>query len=195
MSSQCWPIDLPVRGSATPGKSGFNSRKEKPLKAASFWPKVLDAAALSRRAAQRLAVHDRHVGGGVGAATDAGLDLSGRILPATCTIVSSEVPQARCRVMPGVSGDRPDDSAASRPRFQSRRMLDHRTHRHFTELLPMQAEFLDRRAQRAHRHAQVADIGIGPVLPAKRDADTAKDGDRTTVQHQAPRGWPAPPRA
>jgi hypothetical protein len=34
-------------------------------------------------------------------------------------IESRLVPQARCRVMPGVSGDRPDESAASRPRFQS----------------------------------------------------------------------------
>ena len=41
------------------------------------------------------------------------------ILLAMATIESSEVPQARCRVMPGVSGDSPDDSAASRPRFQS----------------------------------------------------------------------------
>ena len=65
-------------------------------------------------------------------------------------------------------------------------MLDHRAHRHFAELLPVQAEFLDQRAQRAHRHAEVADIGIGRVLPAERDADTAKDGDRTTMQHRTP---------
>ena len=41
------------------------------------------------------------------------------ILLAMCTIESSEVPHARWSVMPGVSGDRPDDSVASRPRFQS----------------------------------------------------------------------------
>ena len=32
---------------------------------------------------------------------------------------SSEVPHARCKVMPGVSGDRPEDSVASRAKFQS----------------------------------------------------------------------------
>jgi len=62
-------------------------------------------------------------------------------------------------------------------------VLDHRAHRHFAELLAVQAELLDQRAQRAHRHAEVADIGIRRVLPAERDADTAKDGDGTTVLH------------
>ena len=62
-------------------------------------------------------------------------------------------------------------------------MLDHRAHRHFAELLPVQAELLDQRAQRAHRHAEVADIGIRRVLPAERDADTTKDGDGTAVLH------------
>ena len=71
-------------------------------------------------------------------------------------------------------------------------MLDHRTHRHFAELLAVQTEFLYQRAKRAHRHAEVADIGIGGVLPAERDADTAKDGDGTTMLHGLHLDAPAP---
>ena len=41
------------------------------------------------------------------------------ILFATVMTVSSEVPQARCMVMPGVYGESPEESAASRPMFQS----------------------------------------------------------------------------
>lgn len=62
-------------------------------------------------------------------------------------------------------------------------MLDHRAHRDFAKLLAMQAVLLDQRAQRAHRHAEVADIGIGRVLPAERDADTTEDGNGTAVLH------------
>ncbi|MFB5205928.1 hypothetical protein ABGA94_08360, partial [Stenotrophomonas sp. 3diitr2024] len=36
-------------------------------------------------------------------------------------------------------------------------MLDHRAHRHFTQLLAMQAEPFDQRTQRTDRHAEVAD--------------------------------------
>lgn len=45
------------------------------------------------------------------------------ILLAMVITESRLVPQARCRVMPGVSGDNPDDSAASRARFQSEECL------------------------------------------------------------------------
>ncbi|MCY1463557.1 hypothetical protein D9M71_814650 [compost metagenome] len=62
-------------------------------------------------------------------------------------------------------------------------MLDHRTHRHFTELLPVQAEALDQRAQCAHRHAQVPHIRIGRVLAAERNADAAEDGDGAGCGH------------
>ena len=64
-------------------------------------------------------------------------------------------------------------------------MLDHRAHRHFAQLLAVQAEFLDQRAQRAHRHAEVADIGIGRVLAAEGNADAAEDGDGTAMLHRS----------
>src|SRR3546814_6070191 len=50
---------------------------------------------------------------------------------------------------------------------------------HFT----MQTEFLDQRAEGADRHTKVADIGIGGVVAAKRDAYTPKYRDRTTGPH------------
>jgi hypothetical protein len=68
-------------------------------------------------------------------------------------------------------------------------------HRHFAELLPVQAELLDQRAERAHRHAEVADVGVGRVLAAERDADAAEDGDGTALQHRLPRAARGMPRA
>src|SRR3546814_6763341 len=50
---------------------------------------------------------------------------------------------------------------------------------HFT----VQTEFLDQRAEGADRHTKVADIGIGGVVAAKRDAYTPKYRDRTTGPH------------
>ena len=123
MSSQCWPIDLPVRGSATPGKSGLSSDSLKPLNAASFCPVVLAAAAFSRRRrrAWPYTIGTSEVVSEPPPMPDSICPVP--ILPAMWTMVSSEVPQARCRVMPGVSGDSPEDSAASRPRFQSEECL------------------------------------------------------------------------
>jgi hypothetical protein len=63
-------------------------------------------------------------------------------------------------------------------------MLDDRAHRHFAELLPMQSELLHQRTERAHRHAEVADVGIGRVLATEGDADAAEYGDRTALQHR-----------
>ena len=119
MSSQCAPIDLPVRGSATPGKSGFNSDNLKPLNAANFCPRLLPAAAFSKRARSALPYT---IGTSEVVSEPPPMPASicpVAIFPAMWISVSNEVPQARCRVMPGVSGDSPDDSAASRPRFQS----------------------------------------------------------------------------
>ncbi|MNR37110.1 hypothetical protein D3C85_1551030 [compost metagenome] len=62
-------------------------------------------------------------------------------------------------------------------------MLDHRAHRHFAQLLAMQAEAFDQRTERAYRHAEVADVRIGRVLAAERDADATEDGDGTGVGH------------
>ena len=47
-------------------------------------------------------------------------------------------------------------------------VLDHRTHRHFAQLLAVQAETFDQRAQRTDRYAEVADIRIRGVLAAER---------------------------
>src|SRR3546814_16776899 len=48
----------------------------------------------------------------------------------------------------------------------------------------MQTEFRDQRAEGADRHTKVADIGIGGVVVAKRDAYTPKYRDRTTGPHE-----------
>ena len=119
MSSQCAPIDLPVRGSATPGKSGLSSRRRKPLNAASLSLVALAPAARSRR---RRSFCPYTIGTSEVVSEPPPMPASicpTAILLAIVMIESSEVPQARCRVMPGVSGDRPEDIAASRPRFQS----------------------------------------------------------------------------
>src|SRR3546814_18303861 len=50
---------------------------------------------------------------------------------------------------------------------------------HFT----MQTAFLDQRAEGADRHTKVADIGIGGVVAAKRDAYTPKYRERTPGPH------------
>src|SRR3546814_10280146 len=63
-------------------------------------------------------------------------------------------------------------------------MLDHRPHRHLAQLLPVEAKFLDQRAERAHRHAEVADVGIGGVLATEGNADAAEDGDGAAMQHR-----------
>src|SRR3546814_754415 len=147
---------------------------------------------------------------------------------------SSDVPQARCRVMPGVSGDRPDDSVASRPRLKSDGCLitapiatspsccpwrpnfspsapsvrtdtprlptsdtasfwrpqgmrtppRTATGAPLTQLLPVEAKFLYQRAGRAHRQAEVADVGIGGVLATEGNADAAEDGDGAAMQHR-----------
>lgn len=67
-------------------------------------------------------------------------------------------------------------------------MLDHRAHRDFAQLFAAEAEFLDQRAQGAHRQAKVADIRIRGVAPAKRDADPAENRNWTTVLHALPPG-------
>src|SRR5690606_13192691 len=65
-----------------------------------------------------------------------------------------------------------------------RGVLDHRAHRDFAQLPPLQAVALDQRPERAHRHAEVADVGIGRVAAAERNADAAEHGDGTTLEHR-----------
>jgi len=94
------------------------------------------------------------------------------------------VPQARCIVMPGVAGDRPELSVASRPMFQSLLCLSDGAHGDFAQHLAVQLEFLDHGAQRLDRHAEVADVVVGRVVAAEGDADAADDGDTTDRRHR-----------
>ena len=111
---------LPVRGSPTPGNSGLNSPKEKPFTAA-------DTRAPKLRAMLRLSRRRRSFGAtaiGTSEVVSEPPPMPASICPSAILLaivitVSRPVPQARCMVMPGVSGDRPDESSASRPRFQS----------------------------------------------------------------------------
>src|SRR3546814_1237812 len=64
------------------------------------------------------------------------------------------------------------------------RVLDHRPHRHLAQFRSVEAELLDQRAERAHRHAEVADVGIGGVLATEGNADAAEDGDGAAMQHR-----------
>ena len=113
-------MDLPVRGSPTPGNSGLSSENEKPLSRAPMrWPKLFAMLALSRRRRRRgfTAIGTSEV-----VSEPPPMPTSiwpSAILLAMATTLSRPVPQARCRVMPGVIGDRPEDSVASRARFQS----------------------------------------------------------------------------
>ncbi len=63
-------------------------------------------------------------------------------------------------------------------------MLQDGTHGHLAQLLPVQAEFLDHRAEGPDRHSEVADIGVGGVLAAERNTGATQDGDGTTMQHR-----------
>ncbi|MNS76615.1 hypothetical protein D3C72_1101680 [compost metagenome] len=132
---------------------------------------------------QLLAVHDRHVGGGVRTAADAGLDLAQGDL-----VGNGDDAVQRC-----AAGTLQGDAGGQRRQARGQRgfaaqvpvagVLDDRTHRHFAQLLAVQAEALDQRSQRAHRHAEVADIRIRGVLAAERNADATEDGDGTSVGH------------
>jgi hypothetical protein len=177
MSSQCSPIDLPVRGSATqlrePVLHGLRriGRQQPP--------------------AQRLAIDDRDVRRGIAAAADTALDLAGGDLVADG---DDRIQRSAARTLQG-------DARCQRRQARGQgclasevpvaRMLDHRTHRHFAQALAMQAELLHQRPEGAHRHAEVADIRVGGVLAAEGDTDAAKDGDGATMQHLGPRGRPA----
>ena len=117
--SQCSPIDLPVRGSPTPGNSGVSSLSLKPLKAFRRAPKLRAMFRSSRRRRRRL-----FTAMGTSEVVSLPPPMPASIWPsailfATVITVSSEVPQARWIVMPGVDGDRPELSVASRARLKS----------------------------------------------------------------------------
>ena len=120
MISQLSPMLLPVRGSATPGNSGASSLNEKPFSSAPMRaPAVFAMFMFNRRRRNALLCT---IGTSEVVSEPPPMPASiwpSAILFATVMTVSSEVPQARCMVMPGVYGDRPELSAASRPMFQS----------------------------------------------------------------------------
>jgi hypothetical protein len=144
---------------------------------------ALGAVGGQQARAQLLAVDDRHVGGGVRTAADARFDLAQRDL----------VGHGDDAVQRGAAGALQGDARGQRRQAGRQRgftaqvpvagVLDHRTHRHFTQLLAVQAEPFDQRAQRTDRHAEVADIRIRGVLAAERNADATEDGDGTSVGH------------
>jgi hypothetical protein len=103
------------------------------------------------------------------------------------TIVSSEVPQARCMVMPGCQRRQSGGQRGLAAEVPVAGMLDHRAHRDFAQLLAVQAELLDQRAEGADRHAEVADVRVGGVLAAERNTDAAEHGDGTAGRIRAPR--------
>ena len=139
-------------------------------------------------AAEFLAIDDRHVGGGVGAAADADLDLTSGNL----------VGDGDDGVQRGAAGALQGDTRRERRQARRQRgfatdvpvaaVLEHRAHRHFAQLLSVQTEFLDHRAEGPDRHSEVADIGVGRVLAAEGNAGATQNGDGTTMQHQTPRG-------
>ena len=141
---------------------------------------------IEQAATQLLAVHDRHVGRGIGAATDADVDLAGRDL----------VGDGHDRVERGAAGALHGDARCQRRQSGGQRglaaevpvagMLDHRAHRDFAQLLAVQAELLDQRAEGADRHAEVADVRVGGVLAAERNTDAAEHGNGTDWSHLTP---------
>ncbi len=144
--------------------------------------------------AQLLAVDDRHVGGGVRTAADARVDLPHRDLVAD---VNDGVQRGAAGALHGdARGQRRQPGRQRRlaAEVPVRGVLDHRAHRHFAQLLPLQAELFHQRAERAHRHPEIADIRIRGVLAAEGDADAAEDGDRAGCGHrEKPRGMAGRP--
>jgi hypothetical protein len=56
-------------------------------------------------------------------------------------------------------------------------VLDHGAHGHFAQLDAMQAIAFHQRPKHLDRHAEIADIGVGGVVAAERDADAADHTD------------------
>jgi hypothetical protein len=96
ISSQCSPIDSPVRGSATVGACGLRSRGRNDSHGASRCPKVLPRALASAiREKPRLAT----IGTSLTVSTPPAIahSISPRAMRcASCTVVVRLVPQARC---------------------------------------------------------------------------------------------------
>ena len=139
-------------------------------------------------AAKCLAVDDRHVGSGVRTAADTDLDLASGNL----------VGDSDDGVQRGAAGALHGDARRERRQAGRQRgfaaevpvaaVLEHSAHRHFAQLLAVQTEFLDHRAEGPDRHSEIADIGISRVLAAEGNAGATQNGDGTTMQHQTPRG-------
>ena len=119
ISSVCCPIDSPVRGSLTFGGCGASSAGEKPLKAARRWPIDLAFCASTSRWAN-FSLNTI----GASEVVSEPMAMPDSICPVAilaCRIIAAcrLVPQACCKVMPGVDGASLLPSTASRARFQS----------------------------------------------------------------------------
>ncbi len=125
----------------------------------------------------RAAVNDRHIARRIAAAGDAGIDLSGRDLVGDDDRV----------VERSTASARGGDARRGRRKPRGQRRLtcqvpvcgkfNHGTESDFAEFDAVQVETLDQSAQGFHRHAEIADIGICGVVAAKRDADSAQNGN------------------
>ena len=62
-------------------------------------------------------------------------------------------------------------------------MFEHRTHRHFAELLVLQIEFFDQGTECLDRHAHIAQIEIHAVIAAERNTDATENGYATGSAH------------
>ena len=181
---------MPVRGSATPGNAGLSSFSEKPCVAVrSFSCQVLRAVDGEQALAQALAQDDRYVAGGVRAARDARFDLPGGDLVGDDDgVVQRGAAGAR-------GGDRRRGGLQARGQHRLagqiplRGVLDHRAHGHFAQLHAVQAIAFHQGSKHFHRHAEVADIGVGGVVAAERDTYTA---DHTDALERVFHGWNSP---
>ncbi len=111
---------LPVRGSATPGRCGFSSPKEKPFTAALNFSSGVLARLMRRKRCCSARLYT--MGTSLVVSEPPAMPASicpQAILLATTMAASRPVPQARASVRPGVVGARPEDNVASRARFQS----------------------------------------------------------------------------
>src|SRR6185437_6997856 len=160
------------------GEGGFQFAEGEPAqRGLQFVERCLRTVHRQQALAQAGAVDDRHVAGGVRAGGDAGLDLAGGDLVGDDDGI----------VERGAAGARGGDARRGRRQpgteqglareVPVRRVLDHRAQRHFAQFHAVQAEALDQGAQHFHRHAEVADVGVGRVVATERDAYAANDPD------------------
>ena len=65
-------------------------------------------------------------------------------------------------------------------------MLDDGADRDLAELESVQAVLLDQRPERLDHHAEVADVGVGRVVAAERNAHSAENRHAFDRSHKTP---------